>query len=129
MTRETMTMETLLDMLNSEPEKVPQFVEIEGIRCQWVGAGWLQIGKAEGNEVLITDGPGTCVISCVPCDHDLTIKIEGSQRKCCMSCWCNIWVAPGSLKIHDSQVKSLQLCAPCAERKMSSGRGPQVNHG
>jgi hypothetical protein len=42
-----------LQFCNSK--RLPQVVEMDGHRFQWVGIGWVNEGVPEGNETLVTE--------------------------------------------------------------------------
>ncbi len=43
----------LLSTINSE--KLPQAVDVAGVRREWVGIGWVEVGKPEGDEVIVVE--------------------------------------------------------------------------
>ena len=36
-------------------DKMPSYLEIEGRRKEWVGIGFVDLGEADGTEVLVVD--------------------------------------------------------------------------
>jgi len=52
--RKTMTFDEYRRLCICNSNKVPQHVEIGGQRKWWTGIGVVDLGPAEGNEVLIT---------------------------------------------------------------------------
>lgn len=56
MPRRTIQADELRRLAFCNSKKLPQVVEWEGRRRQWVGIGWVDEGKPTGREVLVVDG-------------------------------------------------------------------------
>lgn len=42
-----------LSVVNSP--KLPKAVDVAGVRKEWVGIGWVEVGKPEGDEVIVVE--------------------------------------------------------------------------
>ena len=51
--RRTITVEELRRLSQANSSKLPQAVEHEGIRKEWVGIGWIDCGAPSGREPLV----------------------------------------------------------------------------
>lgn len=55
--RKTMDFQELRRLEFCNSKRLPLFIEINGSRLLWVGIGWVNEGKAQGDEVLIIEKP------------------------------------------------------------------------
>ena len=53
--RKTIKRSKLVRLAFCNSKDLPSPVEIDGILKQWVGIGWVDIGKPTGTEVLVID--------------------------------------------------------------------------
>lgn len=53
--RRRMKFETYQRLCICNSEKLPEYVEIDGRRMEWVGIGVIDVGPAHGDEVLIVE--------------------------------------------------------------------------
>ena len=53
--RKTITSNKLYDMERINHSKMPQVIELEGRRMQWVGIGWVDEGEPTGDETLVIE--------------------------------------------------------------------------
>lgn len=53
--RKTIRREALSRLAFCNSKRLPQVVEMDGKRLQWVGIGWVDEGDPHGNEVLVVN--------------------------------------------------------------------------
>lgn len=53
--RKRISREELSRLSFTNSPKLPQVVEIDGRRMEWVGIGWIGVGAPTGREVLVVD--------------------------------------------------------------------------
>jgi hypothetical protein len=53
--RETITRAELSRLAFCNSDRLPQVVEMDNQRFQWVGIGWVNEGSPRGDEVLVVD--------------------------------------------------------------------------
>ena len=55
--RTTITRFELARLSFCNSKNLPLAVNDNGVRKEWVGIGWIEVGKPRGNEVLVIDVP------------------------------------------------------------------------
>lgn len=53
--RKTISLKELSRLSFCNSRRLPRIVEKDGKRLEWVGIGWIDIGKPTGQEVLVVD--------------------------------------------------------------------------
>ena len=53
----TITFSELKRLSFANSERLPQVINLNGVRKQWVGIGWVDEGELKGDEVLVVEDP------------------------------------------------------------------------
>lgn len=54
--KSTITRSELVRLSTCNSELLPSVVNDGGVRIQWVGIGWIELGPADGTEPLVVEG-------------------------------------------------------------------------
>ncbi len=91
MSRNTIKFSELKRLSFCNSKDLPTTVETNGDRYQWVGIGWVNEGKATGEETLVRDDEHThdCEFFGLPYECGNGSDCELSQRDgyCCQKCY------------------------------------------